>query len=162
MRDERAVGRRAILAAGLTVWLAALALAGCTSSARPKPTGPPSSTASPTALATGGAQQSAYCASLAAAAQKINSAEVALYSGTHGATNATVASLVAELRSLQAGAPEDIQSALADMVNGFVTAQDLLAHPTAQNEAQLAAVAPKLAGDAQRISTYLISRCPAQ
>ena len=149
MRSEVVVAGRAVAVVALLA-----GLASCTSSSPTKPTG----TVSPTALATDTAHLGAYCASLAAAAQKINAAEVALYRGATG----SVAPLVAELRSLQAGAPAQIQSALSDMINGFVAAQDVLAHPTKQNEAKLAAEAPRLAADAQQLSTYLVSRCPAR
>jgi hypothetical protein len=126
-----------------------------------RPTGPLPTLGTPTALATDTAhgQLSSYCQGLAAAAAKINAAQVALYSG---GSSSAVATLEAELKSLQAGAPAQIQAALADLISGFATAEKVLAHPTKRDEAELAALAPKLSADAQQISSYVISKCPAR
>jgi hypothetical protein len=120
---------------------------------------PPTTSHPPTALATDTAHLSAYCAGLAAAAAKITAAEIAMYSGT---TNAGAAPLIGELEALQANAPAEIKAALEDLITGFTTAQDLLAHPTQQNKAQIEALAPKLAADGQEISAYIVSQCPAR
>jgi hypothetical protein len=121
--------------------------------------GRPATSHAPTALATDTAHLTAYCAGLAAAAAKITAAEVAMYGGT---ANAGAAPLIAELKALQANAPADIKAALTDLITGFTTAQDLLAHPTQQNKAQIEALAPKLAADGQKISAYIVSQCPAR
>jgi hypothetical protein len=147
---------RTVSAAAVPIVLA-VALSACsggTVGGRPTqtlPSGPP------TAIATTGTL-TPYCAQLATAATHIAAAESELYQGSSGSA---VRTLQTELAALQVNAPPALKAALADLSNGFVLAQQLLAHPTQQNEAQLVAAEARLAADSQLISTYAVANCPA-
>jgi hypothetical protein len=124
-------------------------------------TGPatgPTGSRSPTALSTDTAHATAFCRSLARAATRIASAEASVY--TSGGAQ-TLQALQRELRGLEAGAPANVRSALEELATGFATAQQVVAHPTAQNKARLAALQAKLAADARVVSTYVVQKCPA-
>jgi hypothetical protein len=139
-------------------------LAACTTGGGNSPSKTASSAAgagrpaTTTAHAGGAAALSGYCAKLVEAADKVSVAEGALYGGGGGG-QAAIDTLVGELKALQNGAPPDVGSALSDMITAFQTAEDVLRHPTQQNEAQIAALGTKLSADGQKISGYLTSKC---
>jgi hypothetical protein len=116
-----------------------------------------SSTGPPTALATGTAGLSANCAKLATTAAKISEAELALYTG---GSSTAVSTLTTELKSLQSVAPAQLRPAIDDLINGFAIAADVLAHPTNENKAQLAALSARLSTDGKQVSDYVVAQCP--
>ncbi len=97
------------------------------------------------------------CDKFADTAKKINDAQTALYGGTGG--QEAIDSLVTELDALKDGAPADVQEALTDMGNGFRSAAEIMENPTAENQAALAALTPKLADDGKKISDYIVDEC---
>jgi hypothetical protein len=129
-------------------------LAACTSGSGGRhPSSPSSSQVRlPTALAT----NTPHCRALAAAADRVARAEAQLYTS---AGKGSLDALRSELHSLQAGAPANVQAALAQLATGFTSAQQLLAHPTARNKAQLSALESKLAADAELVSSYVVGKC---
>jgi hypothetical protein len=66
-----------------------------------------------------------------------------------------------ELRSLGDDLPRRIQVALGELVDGFAAAGRLLTNPTKAHKAGLARLQSELAGDAQAVSTYIVTQCPA-
>jgi hypothetical protein len=97
------------------------------------------------------------CAKFAGTAKKITDAQAALYSETGG--TGAIDTLVTELDALKVGAPSDIQAALTDMESAFRDAEVILKHPTNENKAKLAELAPKLSEDGQKITAYITSKC---
>jgi hypothetical protein len=145
-------------------------LTACTSSGHGHPnssttgstTGSPSGVTStigvPSLGSSGTKGQTPFCAKLSQAGQRIQQAQVKLYT-TSGGDKAAVQALVAELNGLKDGAPAAIKSALGDLASAFAQAQDLLAHPSSANSTTLARIGSKLATDAQQISAYVVAQC---
>ena len=101
---------------------------------------------------------SPFCAKLSAAGQRIQQAQVKLYTSS-GGDSAAVNALVTELDGLKDGAPAAIKAALGDLASAFQDAQTLLAHPSSADSTQLATIGSKLASDARQISSYVTSKC---
>ena len=104
------------------------------------------------------ARLSPFCTKLVAAGQRLVSAQSTLYSGGSGSSSA-ITTVVGELKALEKGAPSDIRSALTDMIGAFQDTENVLHHPTSQNQSQLASLGVKLANDGQKISTYVATKC---
>jgi hypothetical protein len=104
------------------------------------------------------AHLSAFCTQLVAAGQRLVAAESALYSTGSGSSTA-ITKVVGELKTLGTGAPSDIKAALGDMVGAFQDAENVLTHPTSQNQSQLASLGVKLADDGKQISNYVATKC---
>ena len=85
----------------------------------------------------------------------ITEAQTALYGGDPNALD----TLLAELEALEEGAPEDVQTALADMADAFVRAEELLEDPTPEKQAELAELTPQLSEDSQTITAYITAQC---
>ena len=146
--------RFAVAALGVAVG----ALAACTSSSGgTSPSQSASTSHTPTALATSG-QLSAECARLASVAGRIAQAQADLYKS---GSAQSLEQLQNELRSLRAGVPGQIKSALVELADGFVRAHHLLANPTNANKAELARLQSKLATDASLVSNFAVTACPA-
>lgn len=97
------------------------------------------------------------CAKFADASTKIAEAQTELYSGSNAA--ASIETLVAELDALKADAPDDVDEALTEMGEAFRTAAEILDDPTPENQAELAALAPKLSEASQKITEYVVDHC---
>lgn len=137
----------------------AVSVAACGGGSDPKKAGSDSpsarlSTAGPTHALT---QVAVPCKNFAGVAQRIAEAESKLYSGA--ASAGSLSTLLAELNTLKNGAPSGVQAALDDLSAAFRTAQSEIAAPTQAGTARLKALAPKLAADGQKISTYIVSKC---
>ena len=109
-------------------------------------------------VTSGSATVSPYCTKLRSAGQRIQQAEVQLYTSSNG-RSAAVNALETELNGLKVGAPAAIKSALTDLGNAFKMAQSLLAHPSSANNSTLAQIGSRLAADAQKVSQYVASKC---
>ncbi|WP_182376436.1 hypothetical protein [Nocardioides sp. WS12] len=93
-------------------------------------------------------------------AQRITDAQTALYDGKDSPADAeAVDTLVAELDALKDDAPDDVDTALTDLGEGFRSAQELLADPSAADGAALAELAPGLSEDSQTVTTWILSQC---
>ncbi|KRA32771.1 MULTISPECIES: hypothetical protein [unclassified Nocardioides] len=93
-------------------------------------------------------------------AQRITDIQTTLYDGKDSSGDAAaVNDLVAELDALKKDAPDDVDTALTDLGEGFRSARELLAEPSEANSAALAALAPELAADSQTVTTWIISQC---
>ena len=101
---------------------------------------------------------SRYCQKLRTAGERIQQAQVQLYSPGTGKSEA-INTLLAELDGLKIGAPQEIKSALSDLASGFQRADSLLAHPSSGNSSALASIGSKLATDARKITGYVASQC---
>ena len=139
-----------------------LSLGACTSSNHPGTSGSPSLASGSTGqvlTTSGGAAKpvSPYCAKLRDAGQKLQTAEVQLY--TSAGTSTAVSQLETELDALKSGAPSSIRSAIDDLAGAFRTAAQLLAHPTDQNKTALASIGSKLAVDGQKLTAYVTAQC---
>jgi hypothetical protein len=97
------------------------------------------------------------CPEFAEVAQKLTAAQTALYDGS--GTPAVMDDLIAELAALKEGAPAGVQTALDKMAEAFRDAAEILANPTAENQARLAELGPKLADAGQKITAYFTSQC---
>lgn len=97
------------------------------------------------------------CDRFADTARAISDAQAALYSGS-GDTSA-LDTLDEELAALGKDAPADVRAALDRMGSAFHDAETFLADPTSANKAALAALAPKLAADSQKITAYITAEC---
>lgn len=148
---------RGAVRAGVCGVLVVFLAAACTSGSGPAKTPSSSVSHTPTALATSG-NLSAQCRALVQVASRVSKAQTDLYAS--GSTSA-IGDLQAALRSLDDGVPANVKAALGELADGFGTAQQLLAKPTDKNKAELAKLQSKLAADAQAVSTYVVSKCPA-
>jgi hypothetical protein len=151
--------RKPLQAVRHTVTVAALAVAmlgGCTSGS-PGHSKAPSTSHTPTAIATSG-HLTAQCRRLVDVASRVSKAETALYSS--GAAG-SIGALQSALRSLAHDVPPNVAAALTELAAGFGTAHQLLADPTDQNKTALTKLAPKLATDARTVSSYIVTTCPA-
>lgn len=93
-------------------------------------------------------------------AQRITDAQTALYDGKDSPDDATaVDELAAELEALQEEAPDDVDTALTGLADGFRSAQQLLADPDAADGAALAELAPALAEDGQTVTAWILDEC---
>ncbi|HZY75553.1 MAG TPA: hypothetical protein VFE40_04475 [Jatrophihabitantaceae bacterium] len=163
--------RHAATAAAL-VGVLALLLGGCTSSGNKfiPPTNAPtssSSTAHRTASSTNASRAAAarkhrkLCTGLAGAKTKFAAAERSYYSNTAKQNQAAVQAIARELQGVEHLAPRGLRSPMHDMIAGFHTFANALAHPTAQSRTQLASLAQRLAADGKQISDYVTANCPA-
>lgn len=100
------------------------------------------------------------CDRYADTAQRITDAQTALYDGKDSPDDAAaVDALVAELDALKDEAPDDVDSALTDLGEGFRSAEELLAAPDAADGAALAELAPALAEDGQAVTAWILDEC---
>lgn len=100
------------------------------------------------------------CDRFADTAQRIADAQAALYDGKDSPEDATaVDDLVTELDALKEDAPDDVDEALTGLGEGFRSAQELLADPTPENTAELAALSPKLSEDSQAVTAWILREC---
>ena len=136
--------REALLAVVLAAALSACSGDDDTADPDPKPSDPVS-------------EITLECAAFADTAEKITDAQAALYSDTGGA--AAIDTLSAELTALKADAPEDIQTALTDLLAAFRDAKEILENPTPENKAKLVDLSPELSADGQKITAYITSQC---
>ncbi len=97
------------------------------------------------------------CAEFEDTTRKIADAQAQLYTG-EGGTEA-IETLDAELEALEEDAPDDVDTALQNMRDGFKQAEELLADPTGANKSELAELAPQLAEDSQTITEYIKDEC---
>ena len=97
------------------------------------------------------------CDQFADTARKITDAQAELYAGKGGAE--AIASLRHELDALGNGAPADVKAAIAEMLDAFGRAQQIMQHPNPDDSAQLAALGPRLSADSQKITAYVVSKC---
>jgi hypothetical protein len=146
---------------GILAVVLAAALGGCSddpeSSDEPSSSEPSSSTSLSTEQSVPLTETPVDCPEFAEVATKITDAQTALYSGT--GDTAVIDDLVAELDGLKEGAPADVQDALDDMASAFQDAAEILADPTAENQAKLAELGPQLADAGQKITAYFTSQC---
>jgi hypothetical protein len=141
-----------VVAAGI------VSLAACTSDGKPAANTTSHSTGTATTVGVASPKATGDCPKLATAAKNISAAQAALYTG--GADSAqAISTLVDELKALQNGAPSDVKAALSDMATAFQAAAEVLQHPTAKNNTQLAELGAKLSADGQKISAYVTSKC---
>lgn len=100
------------------------------------------------------------CDRYEATAQRITDAQTALYDGKDSPEDATaVDALVAELEALEEEAPDDVDSALAGLAEGFRSAQQLLADPEAADPAELSTLSATLAEDGQAVTAWILEQC---
>lgn len=93
-------------------------------------------------------------------AQRITDAQTALYDGKDSPEDATaVDALVTELDALKKDAPDDVDTALTDLGEGFRSARELLADPSEADGAALAELAPGLSEDSQTVTAWILSEC---
>lgn len=93
-------------------------------------------------------------------AQRITDAQTALYDGKDSPEDATaVDSLVTELDALKEDAPDEVDTALTDLGEGFRSAEQLLADPNEADGAALAELAPALSEDSQTVTAWIIDEC---
>jgi hypothetical protein len=98
------------------------------------------------------------CAKFQAAAREIIAAQTKIYSAATGDDGA-VTKLVDELNALKDGAPSDVKSALSDLADAFKAIGQLGSRPTAELQAKMTELAPKLSADGQKITAYITSKC---
>jgi len=144
--------RMGVLAVALAV-----ALSACSDDPESEPESKPQSSGqsgSPDAPFT---EVTVDCPEFEDVAQRILDAQAAIYTGAGGPEE--IDDLVAELDALKEGAPEDVQTALTDMGEGFRDAAELLERPTRKNRIKLVELAPKLSENGQAITTYITAEC---
>ncbi|HET6154026.1 MAG TPA: hypothetical protein VFE15_13820 [Marmoricola sp.] len=149
---------RSTLIASATAALLVASLAGCGGSSDKASDGKTPSAAqsrlgTPSAPLT---DTTVPCAKFSATAAKIADAEKDLYTG--GAAG-TLQALIAELDALKKGAPDDVQTALTDLGNGFKEAAADIKKPTASAQADLATIGQRLSQDSQAITSYVVKQC---
>lgn len=93
-------------------------------------------------------------------AQRITDAQTALYDGKDSPEDATaVDDLVGELEALEDEAPDDVDTALSGLADGFRSARELLADPQSGDPGELATLSASLAEDGQAVTTWILSQC---
>lgn len=99
------------------------------------------------------------CERLTGISNRLATAQRDLYTG--GARgSAALPQLIAELQSLQAGAPADVRQSLANLVTAFQRAQQALQHPASKNaHDELARVADVVSSDGKNVSEYAAAQC---
>jgi hypothetical protein len=97
------------------------------------------------------------CAKYPDTAKKITDAQTELYQRSGG--SAAVDSLLNEFDGLRKGAPADVRAALTELGAAFRKAEQVMAHPTADNAAELRDLGPKLSEDSRKVNAYVVSRC---
>lgn len=100
------------------------------------------------------------CDRYADTAQRITDAQTALYDGKDSPDDAeAVDALVAELDGLKDEAPDDVDTALTDLGEGFRSAEELLESPDGTDGADLTEVASSLAEDSQTVTAWILDQC---
>lgn len=135
----------------------AASLAGCSDD---DPKGGSDPGASQTRLSTPGdpvTELTVPCTEFSDAAQKIADAQRDIYTRS-GAADA-VDRLATELDGLKAGAPDEVRTAVDQLVDAFRTAATLMEEPTAAAQAELARLASKLSEAGKTVTDYVVSKC---
>lgn len=100
------------------------------------------------------------CDRYEATAQRITDAQTALYDGKDSPDDATaVDELVGELEALQEEAPDDVDTALTGLADGFRSAQELVADPQAADPGDLSTLSTALAEHGQAVTAWILSQC---
>lgn len=134
------------------VLLAALALA-CAACSGEEDASPPDPSAPLTEIAV-------ECERYAGTAQRITEAQTALYDGKDSPGDASaVDDLVAELEALEEEAPDDVDTALAGLADGFRAVQQVLAAAPSADTAELAQLSTGLAEDSQVVTAWILEQC---
>ncbi len=132
--------------------LAALALA-CAACSGDKDASPPDPSASLTDIAVD-------CDRYEDTARRITEAQTALYDGKDSPGDASaVDELVAELEALEDEAPDDVDTALAGLADGFRTAEQVLAAAPSADAAELPRLSTGLAEDSQVVTAWILEQC---
>jgi hypothetical protein len=102
-------------------------------------------------------QASVDCPEFEEVAQRIVTAQTALYSG-QGDAEGAIEDLQSQLEDLKEGAPVEVEQALTDMSEAFGEAAEILRDAT-PDQTELLELAPELSAAGQTITEYITEQC---
>ena len=122
-------------------------------------TGGTSAASSSTSAATGGSGggNATLCGQLVQVSQELTNASNAL--SNPATAKQAFENTIKVLQVVGSGAPDNVKSAVNDLIQGLQSAEGAFANPGAPDLSKLQALGPKLSTDAQTIGTYVGSNC---